>query len=162
MKVTLKQLFDYCKQNNISVACIGSDVMMKSNDALLQGNEEFEVSDNIFDTIEEAHRRDELRTMQYNHVSELRLLGMKAEDADDDERAIELYAEAIEMGEASPFDLLHAYRHAYDRIFVLLSRARAYEREATYINQLLKHELQDADRERLAARLEKTLKKLNK
>lgn len=128
----------------------------------LSGDEFCEVSDSTLDVIEEAKRKDELRTLQYNNISELRLAGMKAESDDDIDSAIELYAEAIEMGEASDFDLLHAYRHAYDRIIILLSRTRAYAREASYIESLLKHQLQTADRERLVSRLQKTMTKIKK
>ena len=141
---------------------VPEDVRLLLMQCSLSGDEFCEVSDNIFDGIEDAKRTDEMRTIQYNNISELRLAGMKAESEDDDDSAIELYAEAIEMGEASQFDLLHAYRHAYDRIIMLLSRTRAYAREASYIERLLKHQLQDADRERLTARLEKTMTKLNK
>lgn len=121
-----------------------------------------EVSDNTFDLIEDAKRKQELRDLRYNEVSHYRLAGMKAESEDDIDTAIEQYAEAIELGEASGFDLLHAYRHAYDRIIILLSRTHAYAREASYIERLLKHPLQDADRQRLCDRLDKTISKIKK
>lgn len=141
---------------------VPEDVRLLLTQCALSGDEFCEVSDNIFDVIEDAKRTDELRTIQYGNISELRLAGMKAEDDDDIDNAIDLYAEAIEMGEASQFDLLHAYRHAYDRIIILLSRTRAYAREAYYIESLLKHKLQPSDRERLSSRLEKTMTKLNR
>lgn len=141
---------------------VPKDTLFKIMDCEASGVEFCDVPDSIFDDIEAARKQDELRTSQYNNISELRLAGMKAESEDDDERAIELYAEAIEMGEASVFDLLHAYRHAYDRIIILLSRTRAYAREASYIEQLLKHELQTVDHDRLTVRLEKTMTKLKK
>ena len=88
---------------------------------------------------------------------------MKAEDENNIDEAIAQYAEAIRIGEASEYDLLHAYRHAYDRIIILLSRTHAYAREAEYIEQLLKwHTLQDSDRTRLEERLRKTYMKTNK
>lgn len=162
MRISLKELFDYCKRNNISVSNIPEDVMLASASVALNG-ETFEVSDNIFATIDEAHRKDVERQKQYNNVSALRLAGMKAEDNADIDGAIKLYAEAIETGEASEFDLLHAYRHAYDRIIILLSRTHAYARETEYIEQLLKyHRLQDSDRTRLEERLRKTYIKMHK
>lgn len=128
----------------------------------LSGETVCEVSDNTFDLIEDARRKQELRDKTYNDVSVLRLAGMKAESDDDIDDAIAQYAEAIELGEASEFELLHAYRHAYDRIIILLSRTHAYAREAQYIESLLKHNLQEEDRDRLTARLEKTIAKIQK
>lgn len=128
----------------------------------LSGETVCEVSDNTFDLIEDARRKSEIREKRYNDVSYLRLAGMQAESEGDIDSAIEQYAEAIELGEASEFDLLHAYRHAYDRIIILLSRTHAYAPEAQYIERLLKHQLQDADRQRLCARLEKTIAKIKK
>lgn len=128
----------------------------------LSGETVCEVSDNTFDLIEDARRKSEIRDKRYNDISYLRLAGMQAESDEDIDEAIAQYAEAIELGEASEFDLLHAYRHAYDRIIILLSRTHAYAREAQSIERLLKHQLQDADRQRLCARLEKTITKIKK
>lgn len=141
---------------------VPEDVHAELMQCKLNGIDVCEVSDNTFDLIEDARRKSEIRDKRYNDVSYLRLAGMKAESDDDIDEAIAQYAEAIELGEASEFDLLHAYRHAYDRIIILLSRTHAYAREAQYIERLLKHELQDADRQRLCARLEKTISKIKK
>lgn len=163
MKISLEELFDYCNSNGISVANIPEDVMCASTEAMMNGEDKFEVSDNTFAQIDEAHRKDVERQKQYDDISACRLAGMKAEDEDDIEEAISQYAEAIRIGEASDFDLLHAYRHAYDRIIILLSRTHAYAREAEYIEQLLKwYTLQDSDRTRLEERLRKTYMKTNK
>lgn len=163
MKVSLEELFDYCNRNGISVANIPENVMCASTDAALKGEDTFEVSDNTFTLIDEAHRKDVERQKQYDNISACRLAGMKAEDEDNIDEAIARYARAIDMGEASDFDLLHAYRYAYDRIIILLSRTHAYAREAEYIEQLLKwHKLQDSDRTRLEERLRKTYMKINK
>lgn len=106
--------------------------------------------------------KEKARLKTYNDVSALRLADMKVE-SDDIDGAIELYAEAIETGEASEFDLLHAYRQAYNRIIILLSRVRAYAREAEYIERLLKqHKLQDRDRIRLEECLQKSYENINK
>lgn len=130
---------------------------------LLSGETVCEVSDNTFDLIEDARHKQELRDKTYNDVSVLRLAGMKAESDNDIDDAIAQYAEAIELGEASEFELLHAYRYAYDRIIILLSRTRAYAREAEYIERLLmRHKLQDNDRTRLEERLQKTYMKIIK
>lgn len=130
---------------------------------LLSGETVCEVSDNTFDLIEDARHKQELRDKTYNDVSVLRLAGMKAESDNDIDDAIAQYAEAIELGEASEFELLHAYRYAYDRIIILLSRSRAYAREAEYIERLLmRHKLQDNDRTRLEERLQKTYMKIIK
>lgn len=162
MKISLEELFAHCERNGISVSNIPEDVMNASTEAMLKGEETFEVSDNTFSVIEEAHKKEVERQKQYNEISACRLAGMKAEDDDDIDEAIEQYAQAIEMGETSDFDLLHAYRHAYDRIIILLSRTRAYAREAEYIKKLLHHNLQDKDRKRLEERLQKTYAKINK
>lgn len=163
MKVSLEELFDYCNRNGISVANIPEDVMCASTEAMIKGEDKFEVSDNTFAQIDEAHRKDVERKKQYDDISTCRLAGMKAEDENNIDEAIAQYAEAIRIGEASEFDLLHAYRHAYDRIIILLSRTHAYAREAEYIEQLLKwHTLQDSDRTRLEERLRKTYMKTNK
>lgn len=163
MKTTLEELFDFCNRNGISITSISEDIVLASNEAALKGEDTFEVPDNIVVQIEEAHRKEVERQKQYNEVSACRLAGMKAEDEDDIDEAIAQYAEAIRIGEASDFDLLHAYRHAYDRIIILLSRTHAYAREAEYIEQLLKwHKLQDSDRTRLEERLRKTYMKINK
>lgn len=163
MKVSLEELFDYCNRNGISVANIPENVMCASTEAALKGEDTFEVSDNTFALIDEAHRKDVERQKQYDDISACRLAGMKAEDEDNIDEAIARYARAIDMGEASDFDLLHAYRYAYDRIIILLSRTHAYAREAEYIEQLLKwHKLQDSDRTRLEERLRKTYIKINK
>ena len=138
------------------------DVLTAIMNCRMTGEEVCEVSDNTFDRIEDARRKQELRDKTYNDVSVLRLEGMKAESEDDIDDAIAQYAEAIELGEASEFELLHAYRHAYDRIIILLSRTHAYAREAQYIERLLKHNLQQEDRDRLTARLEKTIAKIKK
>lgn len=161
MKVSLEELFDYCNRNGISVANIPENVMCASTDAALKGEDTFEVSDNTFTLIDEAHRKDVERQKQYDDISACRLAGMKVEEEDIDD-AITQYAEAIELGEASEFELLHAYRHSYDRIIILLSRTHAYAREAQYIERLLKHNLQQEDRDRLTARLEKTIAKIKK
>lgn len=130
---------------------------------LLSGETVCEVSDNTFNLIEDARHKQELRNKTYNDVSVLRLAGMKAESDNDIDDAIAQYAEAIELGEASEFELLHAYRYAYDRIIILLSRTRAYAREAEYIERLLmRHKLQDNDRTRLEERLQKTYMKIIK
>lgn len=130
---------------------------------LLSGETVCEVSDNTFNLIEDARHKQELRDKTYNDVSVLRLAGMKAESDNDIDDAIAQYAEAIELGEASEFELLHAYRYAYDRIIILLSRTRAYAREAEYIERLLmRHKLQDNDRTRLEERLQKTYMKIIK
>lgn len=126
----------------------------------LNGDEFCDVPDNTFDLIEEARHRQMLYDKAYNDVSVCRLSGMKAEETEDIEEAINQYAEAIDMGETCGFDILHAYRHAYDRIIILLSRTRAYAREASYIERLLKHQLQDKDRQRLTERLQKTYSKI--
>lgn len=163
MKVSLEELFDYCNRNGISVANIPENVMCASTEAALKGEDTFEVSDNTFALIDEAHRKDVERQKQYDDISACRLAGMKAEDEDNIDEAIARYARAIDMGEASDFDLLHAYRHAYDRIIILLSRTHAYTREAEYIEQLLKwHKLQDSDRTHLEERLRKTYIKISK
>lgn len=138
------------------------DVLTAINNCRLLGETACEVSDNTFEQIEDARRKQEVRDKVYNDVSVLRLAGMKAESEDDIDDAIAQYAEAIELGDASEFELLHAYRYAYDRIIILLSRTHAYAREAQYIERLLKHSLQQADRDRLTARLEKTIAKIKK
>ena len=139
---------------------VPEDVRFAIMDCELNGEQFCEVPDNVFEVIEDNRRNSLLRDKYYNDVSVCRLAGMKAEDDDDIDEAIAQYAEAIEVGETCGFDLLHAYRHAYDRIFILLSRTRAYAREVAYIERLLKHELQDSDRQRLTARLEKTISKI--
>jgi tetratricopeptide (TPR) repeat protein len=163
MKIRIEELFDYCKQNGISIGNISESVMRASTEAALKGEDTFEVSDNTYKIIDQAHQKDQERQKQYNDISAYRLSGMKAEDNKDIDEAIEQYAKAIDTGEASDFDLLHAYRHAYDRIIILLSRTHAYAREAEYIEQLLKrHNLQDSDRTRLEERLRKTYIKISK
>ena len=162
MKISLEELFAYCERNGISVDNIPEYVMCASTESMLKGEETFEVSDNTFAVIEEAHKKDVERQKQYNQVSSCLLAGMKAEYDDNIDEAIAQYAQAIEFGEAAKFDLLHAYRHAYDRIIILLSRTRAYSREAEYIEQLLKrHKLQDSDISHLEERLRKTYIKIN-
>lgn len=163
MKISLEELFAYCERNGISVGNIPEDVMCASTEAMMKGEDKFEVSDNTFVQIDEAHRKDVERQKLYDDIYACRLAGMKDEDENNIDEAIAQYAEAIRIGEASEFDLLHAYRHAYDRIIILLSRTHAYAREAEYIEQLLKwHKLQDSDRTRLEERLRKTYMKINK
>ena len=58
MKTSLEELFDYCNRNGISVANIPEDVMCASTEAMLKGEDKFEVSDNTFAQIDEAHRKD--------------------------------------------------------------------------------------------------------
>lgn len=142
---------------------VPEDVMFELDKCEFNDCEECEVPDNICEVIESARREEERRDKFYYDVSALRIAGMNAEEAEDVDGAVEHYAEAIELGENCGYKLLHAYHHAYNRIFVLLSRTRQYEREASYIERLLKHdELQDAERERLTARLEKTRQKIAK
>lgn len=162
MKVNVKDFIArYCGGDDYRHGIfVPEDIRFEIMRCELEGIEFCEVSDNTFDVIEEAKRTQELRDLRYYEVSELRLAGMKAEGEGDIDTAIKHYSEAIEQGEASGFDLLHAYRHAYDRIFILLSRTHAYAREASYIKRLLKHQLQDADRKRLCDRLEKTVSKI--
>lgn len=144
---------------DIMVLCAHAEI-----DALMSGEEAvIEVPDNIDDIVNEARKQDVLRDKQYLDISCARIAGMKAEEDEDIDSAIEHYAEAIELGEASAFDMLHAYHHAYNRIFVLLSRTHAYAREVELIERLLKHDsLQDDDRAKLNDRLQKTLKKIQK
>ena len=94
MKISLEELFDYCNSNGISVANIPEDVMCASTEAMMNGEGKFEVSDNTFAQIDEAHRKDVERQKQYDDISACRLAGMKAEDEDDIEEAISQYAEA--------------------------------------------------------------------
>lgn len=142
---------------------VPEDTQRQIRQCAVFGKQFCEVSDNTFELIEAAKNREEQRDRCYNDVSALRLAGMKAESDDDISAAIQRYSEAIELGEASDFDLLHAYRHAYDRIIILLSRTHAHDREAEYIEQLLKrHKLQDSDRKRLEERLRKVYMKISK
>lgn len=164
MKVDVNEFIArYCGDNEYRHGIfVPEDIHAKLMQCKLHNIDVCEVSDNTFDLIEDARRKQELRDKTYNDVSVLRLSGMKAESNDDIDDAIAQYAEAIELGEASEFELLHAYRHAYDRIIILLSRTHAYAREAQYIERLLKHKLQEEDRDRLTARLEKTISKIKK
>lgn len=159
MQIRTEEFIDYFKSRGVALGGIPEDAMLAYNEAMFDNKEFVDVSDNTFDKI----AREEARQKTYNDVSALRLAGMKAESDVDIDGAMKLYAEAIETGEASEFDLLHAYRHAYDRIIILLSRTRAYAREAEYIEQLLKrHKLQDSDRTCLEERLRKTYMKISK
>lgn len=141
---------------------VPQDVRVKIMNCQLEDVDVCDVPDDVFDRIEEAKRKDILREKHYTDVSVCRLAGMKAEEDDDIDEAIRQYAEAIELGEASEFDLTHAYRHAYDRIIILLSRTHNYAREVEYIERLLKYQLQDSERERLTTRLEKKMKLIKK
>lgn len=145
-----RDIIERCHESEIDAVISGEDAVI-------------EVPDNIDDIVNEARRQDVLRDRQYLDISAARIAGMEAEKEDDIDNAIENYAEAIAQGEASAFDLLHAYHHAYNRIFVLLSRTHAYSREVELIKQLLKHDsLEDAERARLNKRLQTTLKKIQK
>ena len=80
MKVSLEELFAYCERNGISVGNIPEDVMCASTEAMMKGEDKFEVSDNTFAQIDEAHRKDVERQKQYDDISACRLAGMKAEE----------------------------------------------------------------------------------
>ena len=163
MRVNIDQFFArYSNAEYRNGLYIPEDIWCQRNNSFLLGETEMEIPDDTYEIIEMNRHKQETYDKHYSDIRFLALSGMQSESEENIDEAIARYAEAIELGESCEENLLHAYHHAYNRIIILLSRTRAYLREASYIEQLLKHELQDSERARLTARLEKTKLKIKK
>lgn len=143
---------------NIMSECAGIEFksILEGTDAII------EVPDNIEEIVNAAKAKDEKRETEYNSISEHRLAGMRCETDGDIDAAIDEYAHSIALGLAAENDMLHAYHHSFNRIFVLLDKVKRYAEEADYIEKLLSFNLDDRERDKLTARLEKVRIKLKK
>ncbi len=131
--------------------------------SILEGTDAvIEVPDNIEEIVNYAKAKDESREAEYNSISEHRLAGMRCESDGDIDAAIDEYAHSIALGLTAENDMLHAFHHSFNRIFVLLDKVKRYAEEADYIEKLLLFNLDDREREKLTARLEKVRIKLEK
>lgn len=106
----------------------------------------------IIAQMDNALQAQKEREELYNLVSQYRLAGMEMEKVDM-LGAIEQYKQCIAVGETT--DMFHAFAHAYERIIVLLHKAKDYESERNYIAAYIKHDLTEAVREKYQQRLTK-------
>jgi len=162
MKVKIGELAEWCKCVDVSIRNIPVDVMAAESTAVINGQDSYEVPDDIFARIKESHIKECKWESEYKSISEHRLAGMRCEADGDIDAAIDEYAHSITLGLAAENDMLHAYHHSFNRIFVLLDRVKRYAEEADYIDKLLSFNLDDREREKLTARLDKVKIKLEK
>lgn len=162
MKVKVGELAEYCKCVDVSICHIPIDVMTAETDAILAGRDWIEVPDDTYERIRESHLKQRKWDSEYKTISAHRLAGMQCEEDGDIDEAVKEYAQSISLGLAAENDMLHAFHHSYNRIFVLLDKMKRYAEESEYITSLLSFNLDDLEREKLTARLDKVRVKLEK
>ena len=132
------------------------------NDAMLGPDRIIEIPENTVMLIESNRENDLNRESEYENISQHRVAGIKCEEEGDIEGAINEYAQSIILGLSAKNEMLHAFRHSFDRIFILLDKSKRYSEEVEYIEKLLSFNLRDLEREKLMNRLEKVKVKLDK
>lgn len=157
----------YCGEENRNGLYVPEEIMVECAGiefkAILDGCDAvIEVPDNLDEIVNQARSKDEKRENEYNSISLHRVAGMERETVGDIDAAIDEYAESIKLGLAAENDMLHAFHHSFNRIFVLLDKVKRYAEESDYIKELLSFNLDDREREKLVARLEKVNAKLEK
>lgn len=162
MKVKIGELADFCKFVGISICHIPEESIEAESNALIEGNEYYEVPDNIYERIRESALKERKRDSEYQEISTHRIAGMEREAEDDIDAAIIEYAESIRLGESAENDMYHAFAHSYSRIIILLDKVKRYAEEIDYIVALLNRSVSDSDRNKYSARLVKTKEKLKK
>lgn len=162
MRVKIGEIAEYCKFVDVSICHIPIEVTTAETDAFLAGRDWLEVPDDTFERIRESHLKQQKRDNEYMSISEHRIAGMEREKADELEDAVNEYAQSIALGLAAENDMIHAYRHSFNRIIIVLDKLKRYAEEADYIEKLLSLNIDDKDREKLTARLGKVKIKLEK
>lgn len=157
----------FCGPENRYGIYVPEDIMVKSADiefkAILNNAEAMiDIPDNLEDIVNAARAKDEARELEYREISAHRIAGMEREKADELEDAVNEYAQSIALGLAAENDMIHAYRHSFNRIIIVLDKLKRYAEEADYIEKLLSLNIDDKDREKLTARLGKVKIKLEK
>jgi len=133
IEVNYKSFFDrYTTEEYHHGIFIPEDVILKYFGGLVHPKT-IKIRDTIYEEIEQNKRSYEDREDDYQAVSELRLSGMAFDKQNDFDNAISAYKESIAKGEASRFDLFHAYAYSYERIIIILHKAKRYKEEAHYI-----------------------------
>ena len=131
---------------------IPSDINSQLTRAYITGKDFITLRDTVLEEIEANKRAQDERDELYNLISQYRLTGMELEKVDM-QGAIEQYKQCIAVGEKT--NMFHAFAHAYERIIVLLHKAKDYESERNYIVAYLKHDLTEAVRTKYQQRLTK-------
>lgn len=162
MKVKVGELADFCKFVDISICHIPEAAIAAENAAFLNGEECYEVPDDTYERMRASALRERKRDSEYQTISLHRVAGMEREAEGDIDAAIDEYAESIKLGLAAENDMLHAFHHSFNRIFVLLDKVKRYAEESDYIQQLLSFNLDSVEREKLTSRLSKVNAKLEK
>lgn len=157
----------FCGPENRHGLYVPEDIMMNCAGiefkSILNGENAFiEIPDNLDEIVREARLKDERRDAEYKEISLHRVAGMEREADGDIDAAIDEYAQSITLGLAAENDMLHAYHHSFNRIFVLLDKVKRYAEEVDYIERLLSLNIDDREREKLTDRLAKTNVKLEK
>lgn len=141
---------------------IPENIITLCNSASFKADKYIEVPENIIEVIELNRENDSFRELEYESISQHRLAGIKCEEDGDIEGAINEYAQSIIEGLSARNEMLHAFHHSFDRIFILLDKTKRYSEEIDYIEKLLSFNLRDLEREKLMNRLGKVKLKLDK
>lgn len=141
---------------------IPENILALYNAVEFRTNKFIEVSENIIDLIESNKAKDCAWESEYESISQHRVAGIKCEEEGDIEGAINEYAQSIILGLSAKNEMLHAFHHSFDRIFILLDKSKRYSEEVEYIEKLLSFNLRDLERDKLMNRLEKVKVKLDK
>lgn len=157
----------FCGPENKHGLYVPEDIMMECAGiefkSILNDTEAvIDIPDNLEDIVNTARAKDEKRESEYKAISAHRLAGMQCEEDGDIDEAVKEYAQSISLGLAAENDMLHAFHHSFNRIFVLLDKMKRYAEESEYITSLLSFNLDDLEREKLTARLDKVRVKLEK
>jgi len=157
----------FCGPENKNGLYVPEDIMMECagiefKSILSDVEAVIDVPDNLEDIVNAAREKDEKRDTEYKSISKHRVAGMQCEEDGDIDEAVKEYAQSIALGLAAENDMLHAFHHSYNRIFVLLDKLKRYAEESDYITSLLSFKLDDREREKLTARLGKVKIKLEK
>lgn len=145
VRTTIDELKQYAESHGGNIGDLPLYVIMTRENA----DNTIDVSESVFTTIDRKIERRTKWDATYNLISEHRINGMNRESADDEPGAIESYLSAIRYGEKSKFDMLHAYRHAYDRLLVLLRRAHRYDELRAVCESYARHDIDEATRTRI-------------
>lgn len=94
-------------------------------------------------------------TEQANRLYALQNQGIELERAGQPDAAAEAYEAAVAYGQEADRLNVNQYFYSLERLCVLYRKARRYDREIATIRTALAEYINDADRERLAARLVK-------
>lgn len=148
----IRDFDEYCQKNGFIPP---AEIMGQELSLVLKGEDYISIPLSIIEKMKQEKTERDKWDELYKNISLLRLNAMQLERTDT-AAAITEYEYCIETGETSTIPMFHAYHYAYERIIILLHKAKDYEKESTYIRQLLSHkELSQKEIEKYTERLKK-------